>query len=76
MSERCASCFYRECDRCYHGNPPRDEKGRSRVLADGKCKAGSYKNKRAVMRRNLIPAVALALASHPVIGKELEEDET
>jgi hypothetical protein len=34
----CKPCWWEEGGRCYHGKPERNSKGRSVVLAEGRCK--------------------------------------
>ena len=43
----CRGCWWNEGGRCYVGNPPRDENGRSKVEAKERC--DKFQSKRQVL---------------------------
>ena len=60
-SETCRGCWWHEGGRCYVGDPPRNERGQSLVLAERRCE--KYKSTRQVLRSVIPDSVELVILS-------------
>lgn len=56
----CRGCWWKEGDRCYLGDPPRNPDGTSTILAEERC--DQFKSKREALTK-FIPSDMLTIVS-------------